>query len=56
MEYFCIKCLTKREISEAQEITMNDGRKAIKGKCPVCGINLCKIEEMKKDISRKDKK
>lgn len=33
---YCVKCKARQEISQAVEETMKNGRKAIKGKCPVC--------------------
>jgi len=40
---FCMKCKAPKEIKEAQEITMKNGRNAIKGKCPDCGTKMFKI-------------
>ena len=40
---YCVKCKAKREISNAQEVTMKNGRKAMKGKCPVCGTGMYRI-------------
>ena len=42
-EGYCVKCKAKKEISEAVEETMKNGRKAIKGKCPSCGTVMFKI-------------
>jgi hypothetical protein len=42
-EAYCVKCKTKREISNAQQITMKNGRPATEGKCPVCGTKMFKI-------------
>jgi len=42
-EGYCVKCKAKREIAEAVEETMKNGRKAIKGKCPTCGTVMFKI-------------
>lgn len=42
-EGYCVKCKSKREIVEAVEETMKNGRKAIKGKCPHCGAVMFKI-------------
>jgi Zn finger protein HypA/HybF involved in hydrogenase expression len=42
-EGYCVKCKAKREIAEPVEETMKNGRKAIKGKCPVCGVGMFKI-------------
>jgi Domain of unknown function (DUF5679) len=40
---YCMKCKTKREIKDGQEVTMKNGRKAMKGKCSVCGTGMYKI-------------
>lgn len=42
-EGYCVKCKASKEIAEAVEVTMKNGRKAIKGKCPVCGTVMFKI-------------
>jgi uncharacterized Zn finger protein (UPF0148 family) len=42
-EGYCVKCKAKREISQGVEEVMKNGRKAIKGKCPVCGTVMFKI-------------
>ena len=42
-EGYCVKCKAKKEIMEAVEETMKNGRKAIKGKCPTCGTVMFKI-------------
>jgi len=42
-EAYCVKCKTKREISDAVQITMKNGRPATEGKCPVCGTKMFKI-------------
>lgn len=40
---YCVKCKTKRTMSDAAEVTMKNGRKAMKGKCPTCGTGMYKI-------------
>ena len=42
-EGYCVKCKAKKEISDAVEEIMKNGRKAIKGKCPTCGTVMFKI-------------
>ncbi len=42
-EAYCVKCKTKRAMSDAKEITMKNGRPALQGKCPVCGTTLNRI-------------
>jgi Zn finger protein HypA/HybF involved in hydrogenase expression len=43
MEGYCVKCKTKREIKDGAEVTMKNGRKAMKGKCPSCGTGMFRI-------------
>jgi hypothetical protein len=42
-EAYCVKCREKREMANAEEVTMKNGRKAMQGKCPVCGTKLFRI-------------
>jgi len=42
-EGYCVKCKAKREIQDAQEITMKNGRPATQGICPECGTKIFKI-------------
>jgi hypothetical protein len=42
-EAYCVKCRTKREMVDAEEVTMKNGRKAMQGKCGVCGTKLFRI-------------
>ena len=42
-EGYCVKCKAKKEIAEAVEEVMKNGRKAVKGKCPTCGTVMFKI-------------
>ncbi len=42
-EGYCVKCKAKKEIADAVEETMKNGRKAIKGRCPSCGVVMFKI-------------
>lgn len=47
MEAYCVKCKAKREMADAQEVEMKGKggmtRKAMKGKCPVCGTAMFRI-------------
>jgi len=43
MQAYCLKCKAKKEIKDEQQITLKNGRKAIKGKCPDCGTGMFKI-------------
>ncbi len=40
---YCVKCKASREIQDAHQITMKNGRPATEGKCPVCGTKIFKI-------------
>ena len=40
---YCVKCKATREIKDAQQITMKNGRPATQGVCPVCGTKIFKI-------------
>ncbi|MBU0573867.1 MAG: DUF5679 domain-containing protein [Candidatus Margulisiibacteriota bacterium] len=40
---YCVKCKKKVEVKDAKEVTMKNGRKALKGVCPTCGTKVFKI-------------
>jgi hypothetical protein len=40
---YCVKCKAKREMKDAAQITMKNGRPATEGKCPECGTKMFKI-------------
>jgi DNA polymerase II large subunit len=40
---YCVKCKEKREIKDAHQVTMKNGRAALQGTCPVCGTRLNRI-------------
>ena len=42
-EAYCLKCRTKREVRDAQEVTLKNGRPATQGTCPVCGTKVFRI-------------
>lgn len=42
-EGYCVKCKSKKEIADAAEEVMKNGRRAIKGRCPTCGTVMFKI-------------
>jgi RNase P subunit RPR2 len=42
-EAYCVKCKAKREVKNAQNITMKNGKPALSGTCPVCGTKMFKI-------------
>lgn len=42
-EGYCVKCKGKKEMVSPQDVTLKNGKKAIKGKCPDCGTGMFKI-------------
>ena len=40
---YCEKCKAKKEMKDTQNVTMKNGRKAMKGKCTSCGTGMYKI-------------
>ena len=40
MEAYCVKCRSKREMSNPQAITMKNGRPATQGVCPICSTKM----------------
>ncbi|MHB9022733.1 MAG: DUF5679 domain-containing protein [Armatimonadota bacterium] len=46
-EAYCVKCKAKREMKNAQQITMKNGKPALSGVCPVCGTKMFKIGSSK---------
>ncbi len=47
-EAYCVKCKAKKEMANAQEVTMKNGRPAMQGVCPDCGTKLFRIMGVKK--------
>lgn len=47
-EAYCVKCKKKTEIKDPQEVTMKNGRHAIKGTCAVCGTTVQSFQSEKK--------
>ena len=48
MEAYCVKCKAKKEMADAKEEELKNGRNAMKGKCPDCGTTMCRILGKKK--------
>ena len=40
MDAYCVKCKAKREIKNAEQVVLKNGRSATKGTCPVCGTKV----------------
>ena len=43
MDFYCVKCRTKRSTNDYQEVTTKNDRRAAKAKCPVCSTGLYRI-------------
>ena len=43
MEAYCVKCKTKREMSNPQAVFTERGTPATRGTCPVCGTTLFRM-------------
>ncbi|MBU0630276.1 MAG: hypothetical protein KKC80_05090 [Candidatus Margulisbacteria bacterium] len=43
VEAYCVKCKKKQIMNDVKQVTMKNGRKASKGKCPACGTSMFKI-------------
>ena len=43
---YCVKCKAKRDIKDAKQVTMKNGRPAIQGTCPDCGTKIFKIGKL----------
>jgi Domain of unknown function (DUF5679) len=44
---YCMKCKAQREIKNAKQVTMKNGRPATEGTCPVCSTKIFKIGAIK---------
>lgn len=44
---YCVKCRSKVEIKDPQEITMKNGKPATKGSCPDCSTTVMCIGKSK---------
>ena len=51
MQGYCVKCRAKKEIKNAEIVTLKNGRQATQGVCPTCGKH-CPIEEMEGDHTK----
>ena len=37
---YCVKCKSKQEMKGAQNVTLKNGKPALKGTCATCGTNV----------------
>ena len=40
---YCVKCKSKKEMKDTEQVTMKNKRNAMKGKCSTCGTGMYKI-------------
>lgn len=43
VEAYCVKCKSKREMKDARDVTMKNGKHAKTGECSVCGTKMFRI-------------
>lgn len=43
MQGYCVKCRDRREIDNAKQVTLKNGRPATEGTCPICGTRMFRI-------------
>ena len=43
MQAYCVKCRTKKEMTDTKSITMKNVRPATQGVCPDCGTKMFRI-------------
>lgn len=43
MQAYCLKCRQKRDMRDAQQVTLKNGRPATQGRCPICGTKMYRI-------------
>ena len=55
MTGFCLKCRQPKEIKDEINITMKNGLKAVKGKCPDCNCVIFRIIGKDKKDGNTDK-
>ncbi len=46
VEAYCVKCRAKREVTDPEQVTLKNGRPAVKGTCPKCGTKVFRIGKM----------
>jgi Zn finger protein HypA/HybF involved in hydrogenase expression len=43
LEVYCMKCKEQREAKDVKQITLENGKPALEGTCPVCDSKLLQI-------------
>lgn len=47
VEAYCVKCKAKRIMKDPEEVTMKNGKPAVKGTCPECSTSMFRIGKPK---------
>ena len=55
-EAYCVKCKSKKWMSNANETTSKNGRKMIKGNCSTCDTKMNKFIKGGDDVATKNPK
>ncbi len=45
---YCVNCKSKKNMKNGKQVTMKNGRPAMKGECSACGTGMYKILPVKK--------
>ena len=43
MQAYCVKCRSKKDMKDIEEITMRNGQSARRGKCSTCGTKMIRF-------------
>lgn len=43
VEGYCVKCRRRSEMVNVEEVTMSNGKGALRGRCRTCGTGMYKI-------------
>lgn len=43
LQAYCVKCKAKTDIANQEEVTMKNGRSALRGNCPKCKTKVFRI-------------
>lgn len=43
VEAYCVKCKAKKVMKNDQDVTLKNGRPAVRGVCPDCGTGMFRI-------------
>lgn len=47
IEAYCVKCKKKGQMKDEEQVTLKNGRIALKGKCKDCGTSMFRILKTK---------